>query len=1100
MLFTKRYELYEQLGKGGMGAVYRAFDRLSGTFVALKHVVNEAMPSLENAQTNTENLDIRMTLTREFKTLASLRHPHIINVLDYGFNEKREPYFTMELLQGAHDFLSAEVETIEEKIQLAIQLLQALAYLHRRGVVHRDLKPANALVIQHDQLKLLDFGLASEQGAQEIPAGTLPYMAPELLLGGSPSVSSDLFAVGVMIYELLTGRHPFEKEHSWQTMNAIINESPNLDLIDQVITQQITLKSPTSASDQAKTTVIQLPDVPPSQMVTQEAPIIGTSLADILARLLTKLPEYRYETADEVIERLCRSLGLPLPSESPAIRESYLEAAKFIGRESQLARLLDALEATRKQQGSTWLIAGETGVGKSRLIEELRVRAMIAGIMVIRGHGRADGGAPYQLWREPLRQLMLLNDPDDLDAAVLKDLVPDITTLLKRPIPDPVPLEGDAYKQRLYSTVANLLNKQSDPLLLILEDLHWVSESLDLLKQVNKLINTLPVMIVGTYRTEERLKLAEELPEMSLIKLERLTTDETVALVRSILGIERGDITDYLQRESAGNLFFMVEILRALAQEAGRLDQIATMTLPQSLIVGGLQGVINGRIGRVPQQTLLRLAALYGREQHLGFLERVADTTLINDWLITCANYAVLELDTQNGRWQFVNDQLRAAVISLIPAEELPALHRQVAEAIEKMVAEGVLNAEAVASDLANHWHLTNDRDKAYRYARAAGDYTLKTCVFNEAILFYQRALTLNPTGDPKVQVKLGEALYYSGDYTGAAEQLEAALKSERTPHALNVLADVRWRSGAYDSASEVCQECIELAKSHNDPVNLARAFNRFGMVKVEQGEYAEAGTHLRESLEIARRLNAPDLAVGPVNNLSLIAFAESDYAAAQKYLEEALTFSRLTGERHKSAVILGNLGGIAGSQDDFESATRYFQESLSIAQAIGHRFGVMSALGNLGTLAEIQGKFLEAQTYQAKALEIAQLTGDRAWSTTILVSLAETMRNLEDRSQALTYAQQALQIAGEIDSLPQIMDILVILAKLTPDPLQAIQWLGLVLHHPATIGDTQRLAEPLIADYKQTLTATLVDQLIEMGKKRNLEEVIAEIAQIKSF
>lgn len=133
---------------------------------------------MEDEQTNTQNLDIRMTITREFKTLASLRHPHIINVLDYGFNEKREPYFTMELLQGAQDFLSAEVETIEEKIQLAIQLLQALAYLHRRGVVHRDLKPANALVIHRDQLKLLDFGLASEQGVHEIPAGPCPIWPP----------------------------------------------------------------------------------------------------------------------------------------------------------------------------------------------------------------------------------------------------------------------------------------------------------------------------------------------------------------------------------------------------------------------------------------------------------------------------------------------------------------------------------------------------------------------------------------------------------------------------------------------------------------------------------------------------------------------------------------------------------------------------------------------------------------------------------------------------------------------------------------------------------------------------------------------------------
>lgn len=231
-LIGSRYHLHELLGKGSMGTVYRATDQRTGKTVALKRTATLARVTVNPEQTCTLEA-AAAALNREYRTLTSLQHPHIIRPYDYGFDDHHLPYFTMPLLENAQTILEAGKRCRPaEKIALLLQLLEALAYLHGRGLIHRDLKPDNVLVV-NGQVKLLDFGLAVERDRLDaLVAGTLAYLAPEVLTGKKATEAADLYAVGVIAYELFAGEHPFMHPDVVGTMNNILNKPLDIARLD----------------------------------------------------------------------------------------------------------------------------------------------------------------------------------------------------------------------------------------------------------------------------------------------------------------------------------------------------------------------------------------------------------------------------------------------------------------------------------------------------------------------------------------------------------------------------------------------------------------------------------------------------------------------------------------------------------------------------------------------------------------------------------------------------------------------------------------------------------------------------------------------------
>jgi tetratricopeptide (TPR) repeat protein len=1074
-IINNRYQLINQIGQGGMGVVYRADDRLTGQTVALKRVT---VPGQQLQFTSLgKNTDFRLDLAQEFKVLASLRHPYIISVLDYGFDEDRQSYFTMDLLDGAQTILAyGQGQPLDRKLDLLIQMLQALAYLHRRDIIHRDLKPDNVLVIE-GQVKVLDFGLAigrehlGEAGAETV--GTVSYMAPEVLLGAPASEAADLYAVGVIAYELFAGRHPFDTQ--------------NLDLLLLDIHQTV-------------------PDVAALGLEEQ--------LQAILARLLDKSPEDRYASAQKVIGAFAAATGQQVNHETITIRESYLQAARFVGREMELGQLAEALHqiiGPDAPTGSAWLVCGESGVGKSRLLDELRTLALVEGALVLQGQGIEGGGLPYQLWRAPLRRLILSVEPNDMEAGILKEIIPDIEAMLGRSISTVPTLDAGQQRQRLIGTIIRLFLQHRQPSVLIMEDLQWAVESLEPLKPLMVMGRELPLLIIGSYRDDETPDLPAQLPDTHEMKLARLTEAEIAELSAAMLGEagQRPDVVNLLQRETEGNVFFLVEVVRALAEEAGRLNDIGRMTLPQQVFAGGVEQIIRRRLGHVPTaaQPLLKLAAVAGRQLDLAILQHLADRQEgvllpaidLENWLTGCAEAAVLEV--QERQWRFAHDKLRETLVADLRGEERPLLHRQVAEAIEAVYPDD----DVQALILADHWREAGDQVKELHYARLAMAQRIAVFSFQEAITLGERALTLllgeattETVGLDKLLNKAYETLLHNAQVTA----------SDETVHSIAItiyrLGEALYRLGNIPAARTTLTTALNAARRTDDDQTINTILYWLSQVAAFEGNYSQAQRYLESSLSLTRARDDRVTMISTLIGLMDLNWQMGNLEETQAICEEALTQARQIGDA-RALYILNRLGTVAVVQGDLDRGERLFEDILVQVQKTDDQGLTAGILSNLGEIAEKRDDFVAAQAYFQQSLAILRRTGQQIGIARDLTNLAGGFIRLGDLAEARRHLQEGLSLALRIDAVPLILAAVRTAGWLRlkeGETARGLALIGLALAHPATNSDITRYVDQILADLEVDAADPTIAAQLAAGSELDLEvvaptELLALLAEL---
>ncbi len=763
---------------------------------------------------------------------------------------------------------------------------------------------------------------------------------------------------------------------------------------------------------------------------------IPAVLVPFVGRLLVSEPEDRYPNAEVAIHVLCEATDSPPPAETPLLRESFLQASTFVGRQTELATLETALEAAFEGQGSFWLVGGESGVGKSRLLDELRTRALVRGALVLRGGAVANGGLPYQVWRGAVPRLVLEADLTDFEAGILKPLVPDIDALLERKIPAVPELLGTANQERLISTLVELFRRhmhqaavpEIPPIVLLLEDLQWVDQGIAAIRKMLTIRDQLPnLLLIGAYRDEERPTLPDELPGIQVLKLSRLS-DEAVALLAAGMLGEAGrqpELVSLLARETEGNAFFLVEVVRALAADAGRLDQVGLMPLPDQVRAGGVERVVRSRIAHVPMwgQPMLQVAAAIGREINLAaldFIETGATDLLadhrLDEWLLACVDVNVFEV--QDDQWRFSHDRIRGQVVDDIDPARAPVIHRWIGEAFE--AAHG--GDPNWAYVLYYHWNQANDPAKTLYYLDKVVEWmTWYSANYAEARDLILHGLDILPPADA------------------------------RRLNLLNHLSEGYWRTGQFAEATQVAEEALQLGLALNASGDIARSYGNLGIVCRLQGQYDQAHHFLVQSLRLRQSIGDEMGIARSYANLGINAYSQGNHAAAQDYYQRSYDLQRSLGDLQGMALNLNNIGQILANQGQTEQARRSIESGLEIARRLNHRSAVAFGLSSLGAMAMGAGDFPAACVLLSECLDAFNAIGDRYGAVYAMLMLSLALPPDDQHLRGLI--ADALQSAQEIgaDAFVLLGLIGAIRYYLThQNPAFGFQLAGLVRQHPA--------------------------------------------------
>lgn len=827
----QRYRLEDRIGKGGMGMVYQAFDRLNRQQVALKRV--QPVTRQSGGLVSNSEYEIRYALMSEFRILAALRHPNIISVLDYGFDANGYPFYTMELLDDAQPITEATATDLATKTNYINELLLALDYLYQHHILHRDLKPTNVLV-SNGNLKVLDFGLAKsiERTDDNNLVGTMMYIAPYLIAGDKASIQSDLYSVGVMAYELFAGRSPFK--------NTTVGW-----LIDEIVNGEVSFE-----------------------------PIDNLQLRQVVQRLMAKDPTEAYTNVYDVLVDLNAALDQLPPQENQNVRDSYLQTAPFIGRDEELQKLKADLDrAAAERIGRVWLISGESGIGKSRLIDELRVYAQINGIPAIRGQAVRDGAMLYQAINTILAELVMLEEVRQTispeDAAVLELVAPQVIDLLDMEIPLLDDVSPRELAGRIIEVLMGVLGSLQTPLLIILEDLHWSPDTVELASNAVRRAAVQPIMLVISYRTDEPNEIATHFPNASLMPLERLSEEGTAQLVQSMLPIDSpsADLLALIQREAEGNIFFIIEILRSLADESGDLRGVSQLTLPERVFSDGMRAAIAKRLVRLPQPVLnmLELAAVAGRQVDFDLLHALlpdVSRSVMSRWATICQNAAVLQIE--NNEWAFAHDRLRDILIEDVSVERKRDFHRQIA----LMAEERFPKYKRQSNFLAYHFYEAHLWDQAAVYALQEARAAARVFATGRAVRNYKRVLECLQKDKSTVERR--------------SRWIEAVLEYDEIAFLIEP-GDVRL------AILKEAEADVDLIDASQRLDYLSQIYIALTRIYTQQNRLGEAKTYVYNALALAQATGNPALRVAPTLVLGVIYCQQGYFPQSVEQFERSI-------------------------------------------------------------------------------------------------------------------------------------------------------------------------------------------------------------------
>jgi predicted ATPase/serine/threonine protein kinase len=964
------YEILSPLGVGGMGEVYRARDCRLGRIVALK-VLPERL---------SQNAELRQRLEHEARTVSKLSHPNICTLYDIGHDEGID-FLVLEFVEGPtlRRLIAEGIPPMRHVISIALQIAEGLAKAHEMGVIHRDLKPEN-IIVSAEAVKILDFGLAKLQLDNEQQydtcdsatvlsefgsiSGTPRYMSPEQASGRSLDFRSDQFAFGLVLYELVTGKHAFRRATEAHTLSAISHEEPE----------------PIGALN---------PQAPPP-------------LCWVIERCLAKEPQQRYFSTNDLLRDLVaiRDRLSDLNANRRETRPSNLPVptTAFVGRDKELTAVKQLLS---RPDVRLVTVTGPGGIGKSRLaIEVARDLAeqfasgvyfvplsaitdpglIILTIAQTLGLRETGGAAPMDALKERLRNssgsatLLLIDNFEHLVEAA--------------PLLAEILAQAPSLKLLVTSRAAlHVYNEHEFPVPpLALPDAKSVVSASELLKfsAVSLFVQRAAAVRPDFEITEENAPIVVEicarldgLPlaiELAAARIKLLSVSAMRTRLASRLQLLTGGARDLPARQ---------QTLRQAIDWSYDLLAEAEQTLFRRLSVfyGGC--------------TLEAVEAVCDTKKDLGVDVLDGMSSMVDKSLVR-------QTEQPDGEPRFVMlETIREyAFLKMVECGEEPLTRRAHAGYCL------VLAEEGATGDIGANQTVSLDRfEIEHDNFRAALDWLVET-------------------GNAQWGLRLGVALFRfwemreylseGRDRLGKLLRLEGASASGnarlRALFAAGVLAA---EQGDFVASDSLFNESLDIARRLGDKQSIAVSLNALAVDARDRGNLPASRALFEESLALWRELHDLRAVARALSNLANVVKLQSDFSYAGVLNQECLMiFSKLV-DRAGYAWALNHQGDITRDQGDSVAARILYEQSLASFRELNDSWGIGGSLADLGNLARERQDYRTADTLYRESLAIFRKLEHKRGIARLLESFACS-------AAAQSECERALRLAGAAAALRQ--------------------------------------------------------------------------------
>lgn len=1049
---TERYQIVKRIGAGGLGIVYKVQDRISGRHLAMK-----VMPR-EHGVAN---------LRSEFLALARMRHDNIVSVSDYGLTDTGDDFFTMEYVEGPRLLEAVETVPSPEFYQLMIGVLRALAFIHSRGMVHADLKPSNILIAgdfladePNRAARLADFGLAASMSDPDssVARGTVGYAAPEVY-AGRLDARSDLYAFGVVIYEMLTRQKPYAGRN--------VRE------------------------------VLALQRRAPPQDPRAFKPELPATLAQLVCALLDPAPGARPQTADEVLASINFVAGTAYTTVDslPLVDLSSV----LVGRESSLALLRGAWGEAVNNHGTAVLLSGEEGMGKSRLMAEIKLSVQLEGGLALEAGVVSRSETPYAGIAK-LVQYMLASSGGNVGDMNewRRTLAPMLGGRVDTSQADHA--SRFALAEAVTGVVLHLAS--SKPLLLLIDDVHLAEPAtVELLSYLIRSVSDAQVLIVMSscdesmsedddVRHEQDAIVARikgdlaDIERGSFIELEPLDKRGVLRLAEHAFNHEIAKrICDDLFRMSGGNPSHATRAMELLVHNGTigreRATWILKVEAPQIPLPADVRQSTEGRLSQLPQKIrrLLRAASVLGMSFKRDVLkELMAGEENHEPWLNASSNVEssladavrarLVSADATTGEFTFAHKRLVSLLYAELPEDERLELHRRAADILEQRVHN---QRDVPPGYLAHHYLAIDERERAVEWGCAAAEDHAQSYDHHGALMWYAR---LSPIVDRDMVVMIHDRMgdHYSvlGRTDDACRCYQQALESvppdsDKRVHLMRKLGELSRRRGDSDMALELLMNALAEARKYRNASHEAECHLRIGWALMYRADYAAAMEHavagqligrslddrrmnaefgrlraailtyqgdaknalvrLESALEDAESTGDDALVAGVLLMLGRAAIHDSDYMRAIDALEKAIDYTERIGHIELAALCYNNLGVACYYQGNWERARASWERFRRLCERFDEKSELVNALNNLGILYRELGQFDEALAAFDRGAQVASTVAHKHMAAVIEGNRGETLFRLGDLTGARESYEQALEAFERIGAREDIVE-----------------------------------------------------------------------------